>query len=118
MESPRFLPDSAISAGEDQLDFNRFVEPLGSLLASPETRTPITVGIFGPWGSGKSSMLQLLEGYLEKQFKGKFLAVEFMPWIHRREPNMLVPLLYVLHATTSRFGGSQSNLLLERYSMF
>ena len=107
MVLPQFFSDSAVAAGCDLFDFQRFVVPLASVLSSNETTTPLTVGIFGPWGSGKSSMLSLLKSHLDEQYTGKFLVVEFLPWIHRREPNMLVPLLHSLYdATSTKAGGA------------
>lgn len=99
-----FYPDSAVRRGEDRLDFRRFVDPLTSVLASPATITPLTMGIFGPWGSGKSSLLSLLQESLETKHPDKFMIISFNPWIHRREPNMLVPLLHAIHdATRTKF---------------
>jgi len=81
----------------DHLDFKRYLDPLVSLLANPNTQTPFTVGVFGTWGSGKTSLLQLLDARLQKDYPGKFLPVWFNPWIYRAEPNLLVPLLHTLH---------------------
>jgi hypothetical protein len=91
-------PDIPIRKDQDRLRFVRYAEPLVDLLASPATRTPLTVGIFGPWGSGKSTLLELIEeGLTDKKNANKFITVRFNPWIHRRESNLLVPLLHSLH---------------------
>src|SRR4051794_72652 len=95
-----FYPDTVVGRGGDLLRFGRFVEPLASVLASPDTMTPLTVGIFGSWGSGKSSLLQLLQDSLENAHPDEFMVIAFNPWIHRREPNMLVPLLHTIHDAT------------------
>jgi hypothetical protein len=95
-----FYPDTAIRSSEDCLDFRRFVDPLTSVLASPDTNTPFTVGIFGPWGSGKSTFLTLLQESLEAKHPDAFMTITFNPWIYRREPNMLVPLLHAVHDAT------------------
>jgi predicted KAP-like P-loop ATPase len=83
----------------DHLGFDRYLDPLVSLLANPKTETPFTVGVFGTWGSGKTSLLKLLDARLENDHPGKFLRVWFNPWVHRAEPNLLVPLLHTLHDT-------------------
>jgi ABC-type lipoprotein export system ATPase subunit len=31
--------------------------------------TPLTLGIFGPWGSGKTSLMQLMRAFLSQQTK-------------------------------------------------
>lgn len=82
---------------KDYLDFKRYLDPLVSLLTNPSTETPFTVGIFGTWGSGKTSLLKLLDARLQREHKDRFLRVWFNPWVHRAEPNLLVPLLHALH---------------------
>jgi hypothetical protein len=80
---------------KDFLRFDRYLTPLLDAIADPETETPLTVGIFGPWGSGKSTVLGLLRARLEARSE-EFLVVEFNPWIYRSEPNLLTPLLHTL----------------------
>jgi KAP family P-loop domain len=95
MPPPNSFPD--IPGRLDLLRFERYAGPLVDLLAAPQTRTPLTVGIFGPWGSGKSTLLGLVEQEMEKkEHEGAFVRVKFNPWIHRGENNMLVPLLHSL----------------------
>src|SRR6185437_7765945 len=83
-------------AGADWLKFQRYVDPLLSIFADPQTETPFTIGVFGTWGSGKSTLLSMLCERLEEKHPAKFVRVWFNPWNHRREPNMLVPLLHAL----------------------
>ena len=53
--------DSARAArDQDQLDFWRHVEAFTSLILSRQTRLPLSVGLFGDWGSGKSFFMRSL----------------------------------------------------------
>ena len=81
----------------DSFHFDRYLDPLVSLLTNKEAETPFTIGIFGSWGSGKSSLLRMLKQRLETEFRDDFVLVEFNPWTYRDEENMLVPLLHTLH---------------------
>jgi hypothetical protein len=93
------LSDSAVKASRDLLNFDRYINVLVSIFTNPKTETPFTIGIFGSWGSGKSSLLEMLDERIEKDFQNGFLRVHFNPWIHRGETNMLVPLLHTLRDT-------------------
>lgn len=95
------LSDAVIKSEADLLSFNRYVTPLISILTGPRTETPFTIGVFRAWGSGKSSLLSILDGQLEIYHPDEFVRVHFNPWVHRSEPNMLVPLLHTLHDTLS-----------------
>ncbi len=54
-----FWPDRPIlDMAEDRFDFSDYAEALGQIVLSGNT--PLTVGIFGPWGSGKTSLMRLI----------------------------------------------------------
>src|SRR4051794_21289985 len=94
--------DGAAARGDDLLRFDRYVLPLAQVLASGETSTPLTVGIFGAWGSGKSTLIKMLDEYLEVTDPDGFVRVHFNPWVHREEPGLLIPLLHTLHDTLAQ----------------
>ncbi len=82
-------------ASRDLLDFARYVDPLKSVISNPALDTPFTIGIFGAWGTGKSTLLRLLEKELEDPGPDspRFVCVRFNPWMYRKECNILMPLL-------------------------
>lgn len=56
--------DQAIrSVKEDRLRFHQYRDVLVKVVR--EADTPITVGVFGPWGSGKTSLMRLVQEKLE-----------------------------------------------------
>ncbi len=93
------MPFSLLSdapATRDLLRFDRYSAPLTSVLSDPGLVTPLTIGIFGTWGTGKSTLLGLLDKALSEDPNKGFVCVWFNPWVHRKEPNLLVPLLHAL----------------------
>jgi hypothetical protein len=67
----------------DPLQFDRYCSVLTEVIRA--TETPITIGIFGPWGSGKTSLMRMIEHSLQET-KGKekghpqVLSVWFDAW--------------------------------------
>ena len=49
-------------AVESQLGYELYSSSLADILSSPTLKTPMTVGLFAKWGSGKSFMLNKLKG--------------------------------------------------------
>ena len=49
---PQYAPDRA-AGPQDLLDADREARPLAALVASADLKPPLTVGLFGAWGSGK-----------------------------------------------------------------
>jgi Cdc6-like AAA superfamily ATPase len=45
-------------AQEDQLGFVHYVNAFADLIEAPQTQPPLTIGIFGSWGMGKSFLLK------------------------------------------------------------
>ncbi|HEY9522582.1 MAG TPA: P-loop NTPase fold protein [Thermopolyspora sp.] len=91
------LSDAPVTWRGDLLQFRRYVDPLVSVITNPRTETPFTIGIFGSWGTGKSTLLGMIDERLLDRHGEEFVRVHFNPWVHRREPEMLLPLLNALH---------------------
>ena len=61
-----FWTDQPIAvAEEDRFSFGDYAEALSQIVRTGST--PITVGIFGPWGSGKTSLMRLISYHLRGQ---------------------------------------------------
>jgi KAP family P-loop domain len=63
----------------DLLGFDFLVDELLVLLKEPKL-LPVTIGIAGDWGSGKSSVLKMAAQQLRAEKDNAFLVVEFSPW--------------------------------------
>ena len=61
----KILSDEAIDTFEnDLLNRNNFVENLSFSLLSWNDKKSLVIGLFGKWGSGKTSIINLLEKQL------------------------------------------------------
>lgn len=74
-------------AGEDQLDFAPYAKTLAGIVTDPDTDTPLTIGIFGGWGRGKTSLMRMVQYELEKTEGTDFVVrpVWFNAWLYSRE---------------------------------
>ena len=63
---------------DDLLGYGPYVATLDELLTQPSVATPFAVGVYGLWGTGKSSFMLQLHERLER--KG-LPAVWFQPWL-------------------------------------
>jgi energy-coupling factor transporter ATP-binding protein EcfA2 len=65
-ETPQILSDLPLRSPEKaHFHFEEFAVTLARLIADPGTRTPLTIGISGPWGSGKTTLLQRVQHLLK-----------------------------------------------------
>ena len=91
----KLLSDEPIleSARTDLLQFEHIAKVLGR--AALHTESPITIGIFGNWGSGKTSLMRLMRQVVVKEGDGEqaAVAVWFNAWQYEREEHLIVPLI-------------------------
>jgi photosystem II stability/assembly factor-like uncharacterized protein len=84
------------SDGLDVLGLARRADALAAFLSNPRTEPPITFGILGEWGRGKSSLMNLLRARLSRE---SFNPVWFNAWHHQSEENLLASLLETIRRT-------------------
>jgi Cdc6-like AAA superfamily ATPase len=64
--------DTVLETTEDQLGFVHYVNAFAQLIDSPDTVPPLTIGIYGSWGMGKSFLLKNIEWKLgNEEFKNR-----------------------------------------------
>jgi len=70
---------------ESEHDFLNFTEVADQIaaLATNSALLPISIGVFGSWGTGKSTVLQLVEGRLPKSGDNVPIVVRFDAWMYQ-----------------------------------
>lgn len=77
----------------DLLGFDYLVDELEIVLTEPRL-LPVTVGVAGEWGSGKSSLMRLARRRLESgEQGGRYLCVDFSPWRYEDSDDVKAALM-------------------------
>lgn len=74
----------------DVLDLQPVARALSRFIRNVETQPPLTIAVTGGWGTGKSSLMNLVQEDLRK-FGAR--PVWFNAWHHRQEEHLLAALL-------------------------
>ena len=119
----KVVADDAES-GADELDVTRFARAFAAVIASRQLTPPLSIGVFGDWGSGKSFFMRLMRTQTDAvltapevagQVVERVVSVKFNAW-HYAESNLWASLvqeiLEQLHAALS--GGVAENVALAR----
>lgn len=87
----------------DYLNFSGVAETVAELIVQANSR-PISIGIAGAWGVGKSSMIRLVQRELEKRDPDRktFLFVTFNAWLYQGYDDARAALMDVIGETLQR----------------
>lgn len=95
-------PDTVVRADEawasDPLQCRGDVTSFAALLASRSLQPPLAVGLFGPWGAGKTTFLRRLRGRIDGyaadggDYVGQVVHVDFNAW-HYAEGDLVASMV-------------------------
>ncbi|CAJ1315324.1 KAP family P-loop NTPase fold protein [Paenibacillus nuruki] len=105
-------PDQPIEKIEHDL-FNRgdFARTISNVLNNISNKS-LTIGIFGNWGSGKSSFYNMVKEHSQIQKQG-INFIEFKPWYFSTSDDLIKRFLMMLLEEIERDGGYDPNLKKE-----
>lgn len=80
----------------DWLEYEKFAVPIVERIAnSNKDNTPLTIGVYGEWGSGKTSFLKMVEKRLLESEK-KIQPIWFNAWKYDKEDNLWAALIQTI----------------------
>jgi KAP family P-loop domain/Photosynthesis system II assembly factor YCF48 len=95
----QLISDRALEAGEpDALNLRSIALGISRFMRNEKTVPPLTIAITGEWGSGKSSLMNLLKADLAEW---RFRPVWFNAWHHQKEQHFLASLVQAIRRDAS-----------------
>jgi predicted KAP-like P-loop ATPase len=105
---PEHYNDSPIeNFGDDRYGVGRFARALARSLVSIKKPVGTTVALNGPWGSGKSSVVNLVRHELNTINDDNLVVRDFKCWWYRGEEALALAFLQELHSTLKDNIGDQ-----------
>jgi len=83
------IDDANGDNNNDQLERKEICNQIAKIALGCDT--PMVIGVYGGWGSGKSSMMKMIKNSIENKAK----TIEFNPWEYQFSDN--IPLLLIQH---------------------
>lgn len=86
---------------EDLLGYYPFAEKIRNIIQGyVNNSAPLTIGIYGKWGSGKTSLLNFIEKNIElfdkAQGDKRFIKMHYNPWTYQNKEEMLLDFFDIL----------------------
>ncbi|MBH2019192.1 MAG: KAP family NTPase [Burkholderiales bacterium] len=109
---------------QDFLNFRSVAATVAEIIEQAQSR-PISIGVSGAWGVGKSSMIKLIRSELEDgTAESKYIFVEFNAWLYQGYDDARAALIEVVASTLAKVaeerktGIEQTKDLLGRVNWF
>lgn len=93
----QLIPDLAVAElhneRHDSLEFSSYADVIARIARG--TRGPFTIGVFGEWGMGKTSLMRLVERKVEQSNTDDSLVIPvwFNAWMFERVEYPIIPLI-------------------------
>lgn len=85
-----------------------FKETAAALCATIQESEPqFAIGIFGGWGSGKTTLMKSIEDQLDKS---RAIPVQFSAWRYEKETHLIVPLLDCVREAVVKWADENAGL--------
>ncbi len=103
----QMLADRALDDDSgDRLDFKPYADAIAGLIDNPETGTPLTIAIHGPWGAGKSTLAGMIKRRLERKpaagGNDPHVTCWFNAWMHDDATDLAAAFAAELARTADR----------------
>src|SRR3990167_38798 len=123
-----FKPDQPIqSHKEDILGRKSFAQSLGNAILKYKEKDSIVIGLFGAWGSGKTSIINMALEHIDSVYKQKTneskpIIVKFNPWNFSDQNQLITQFFKQLSITLKRtdYASDVKNIgeKIETYARF
>lgn len=95
-----------------KLGFNEYARALADAIRGGEP-PQFTIGLYGAWGSGKTSLLNAINHNLSKTPKN-VIPVFFDAWRYEKSEYIIVPLLHKIYTEVRKSGNDKLKTILKK----
>lgn len=107
-----------VDTNNDFLNYSEVADLVVNVIRDPTMR-PVTVGVFGSWGTGKSTLLNLIEGELSPpDSESDFIVVRFDAWLYQGFDDSRAALMEVIASTLIEAARDSETVLPKAQKLF
>lgn len=79
----------------DFLNYSEVADLISGIVRDPTMR-PVSIGVFGTWGTGKSTVLNLVEANLQEEAGDEVIVIRFDAWLYQGYDDARASLMEVI----------------------
>ncbi|TXK74878.1 P-loop NTPase fold protein [Mesonia sp. K4-1] len=111
--TPFTADDPILNLEDDQLGYKDRAKSIIELLSQSNFKKSFTIGIVGPWGNGKSSLIELMERQIEEEPLQQTLHLKFLPYLNHSESEIISEFFTQLSGEISNYNGELADFIVE-----
>lgn len=112
-KSSLFIADDPIvSEEQEKLDYGTRADKIIEHIKKSNFERSFSIGIVGPWGNGKSSLIGRLESKLNEQLLEDTIHLKFLPYLNHNDNDIITEFFTQLSTEIGKYSGKLSNQFL------
>ncbi|WP_286965120.1 KAP family P-loop NTPase fold protein [Flavobacterium sp. UBA4854] len=104
--------DPILDIDQDILDSKKVANNLIQILKNENHENSFTLGLVGPWGNGKSSVINFVKDDLNKNKENNTISIQFLPYLNHNENDIINEFFILLSNQLGKYSGKVSNQLM------
>lgn len=102
--------DPIFKIEDDRLDSKKVGEKLLAILKNEKHDCSFTIGLVGPWGNGKSSVINFVQNNLKE--KNETIVIHFLPYLNHTENDIINEFFILLSNELGKYSGKVANQIM------
>lgn len=111
--NPFISDDPILLKTDDKLEYDKRATTIVEYLERSNFKNSFTIGIVGPWGNGKSSLISLIEEKLDETTIENTIHLKFLPYLNHSETDIISEFFKQLSTEINKYSGRLSNQFLN-----
>jgi predicted KAP-like P-loop ATPase len=108
---------SDFESSVDYLNFGE-VSSLAVDILKSNNMLPVSIGVFGNWGAGKSSLLKIIEKQISDECGEEILVVNFDAWLYQGYDDARAALLEVIATKLNEAAQGDEGVVKKTFNLF
>lgn len=104
--------DPIININHDRLGSKKTANNLIQILKNENHENSFTLGLVGPWGNGKSSIINFVKDHLNQSKENNIINIHFLPYLNHNENDIINEFFILLSNELGKYSGKVSSQLM------
>jgi hypothetical protein len=109
-----YLSDDPIEEEEEEiLSYKPKIKSLAQILLNETYEKSISIGLVGPWGNGKSSVIYMTQKRIKNETREDLIMIHFLPYLNHKEEDIINEFFTSLSNELAKYSGKLSGQVLD-----